>query len=210
MANGFNSPELLQRWSLTTHKGVHQTLVIDQSKSSYALLIKGTAFQWNPRSASQPAQTMPSVSRMQGRFPGGSASFAKKNKETISNSRKKNTVSTLFLFFCMLKSGWSGLFFSFFFYRRLHNETGSNPLPIWKFFRLSATCEILWWPLTSLNWFVLCDLRIVSGTVYHPEQPHAQSLFLFPIVFGNNLITFFDGTKDNEAVHSIVYTTSLW
>ena len=29
--------------------------------------------------------------------------------------------------------------------------------------------------------------------VYHPEPPHAQSLFLFPIVFGINLIQFFDG-----------------
>ena len=26
--------------------------------------------------------------------------------------------------------------------------------------------------------------------VYHPEPPHAQSLFLFPIVFGINLIQF--------------------
>ena len=26
-----------------------------------------------------------------------------------------------------------------------------------------------------------------SGKVYHPEPPHAQSLFLFPIVFGINL-----------------------
>ena len=25
-----------------------------------------------------------------------------------------------------------------------------------------------------------------SGKVYHPEPPHAQSLFLFPIVFGIN------------------------
>ena len=34
------------------------------------------------------------------------------------------------------------------------------------------------------DWFVLCDLSIFSGNVYHPEPPHAQSLFLFPIVFG--------------------------
>ena len=32
--------------------------------------------------------------------------------------------------------------------------------------------------------------------VYHPESPHAQSLFLFPIVFGINLIHFFVG-KNN-------------
>ena len=40
---------------------------------------------------------------------------------------------------------------------------------------------------------MLCDLEIFSGKVYHPEPPHAQSLFLFPIVFGINLIQFFDG-----------------
>ena len=33
---------------------------------------------------------------------------------------------------------------------------------------------------------MLCDLWIFSGKVYHPEPPHAQSLFLFPIVFGIN------------------------
>ena len=42
------------------------------------------------------------------------------------------------------------LFFLFFFccYCRSHNESGPNPLPpIWKFFRLSAMCELLKWPL---------------------------------------------------------------
>ena len=34
----------------------------------------------------------------------------------------------------------------------------------------------------SPNWFVLCDLQILSSSVYHPEQPHAQ--WLFPTVFG--------------------------
>ena len=29
---------------------------------------------------------------------------------------------------------------------------------------------------------MLCDLQIFSGKVYHPEPPHAQSLFLFPKV----------------------------
>ena len=35
---------------------------------------------------------------------------------------------------------------------------------------------------------LICALRSVdfSGKVYHPEPPHAQSLFLFPIVFGIN------------------------
>ena len=34
--------------------------------------------------------------------------------------------------------------------------------------------------------------------------PHAQSLFLFPIVFGINLIHFFDEKKDGAAGNSIV------
>ena len=39
----------------------------------------------------------------------------------------------------------------------------------------------------SPDWFVLCDLQIFSSGVYPPSrQPHAQSLFLFPIVFGIN------------------------
>ena len=43
-----------------------------------------------------------------------------------------------------------------------------------------------------MYWFVLCNLQIISGCVYHLEQLHAQSPFLFPIVFGINLIPFFD------------------
>ena len=35
--------------------------------------------------------------------------------------------------------------------------------------------------------FMLCDLQSFSGKVYHPEEPRAQSLFLFPTVFGVNL-----------------------
>ena len=38
----------------------------------------------------------------------------------------------------------------------------------------------------SLNWFVLFDLQIFSGGVYARAPPHAQSRFLFPIVFGVN------------------------
>ena len=34
------------------------------------------------------------------------------------------------------------------------------------------------------NWFVLCDLQILSGIFYHPEQPETQSVFLLRIVFG--------------------------
>ena len=29
------------------------------------------------------------------------------------------------------------------------------------------------------NWFLLCDMQIFSGSVYHFEQPHTQSPFLF-------------------------------
>ena len=42
-----------------------------------------------------------------------------------------------------------------------------------------------------LYWFVLCNLQIISGCVCHLEQLHAQSPFLFPIVFSTNLILFF-------------------
>ena len=45
----------------------------------------------------------------------------------------------------------------------------------------------------SPDWFVHFDQQIFSGGVYPPSPilPHAQSLFLFPIVFGVNLIHFF-------------------
>ena len=46
--------------------------------------------------------------------------------------------------------------------------------------------------LSTLNWFVLCNLQIFSGCVCHLEQLHTQSPFLFPIVFSINLIPFFD------------------
>ena len=39
-------------------------------------------------------------------------------------------------------------------------------------------------------------------------QPSAQSLFLFPIVFGINLIHFFDEKKDGAAGNSIVQQQS--
>ena len=38
------------------------------------------------------------------------------------------------------------------------------------------------------HWFVCFDLQIFSGCVCHFEQPHAQSPFLFPIVFSINFI----------------------
>ena len=37
------------------------------------------------------------------------------------------------------------------------------------------------------HWFVRCDLQIFSGCACHLEQLHAQSPFLFPIVFSINL-----------------------
>ena len=46
--------------------------------------------------------------------------------------------------------------------------------------------------LRILYWFVLCNFQIFSGCVCHLEQLHAQSPFLFPIVFNINLIPFFD------------------
>ena len=46
--------------------------------------------------------------------------------------------------------------------------------------------------LCPLYWFVLCNLQIFSGCVCHLEQLHAQSPFLFPIIFSINLIPFFD------------------
>ena len=46
--------------------------------------------------------------------------------------------------------------------------------------------------LRTLYWFVRCDMQIFSGCVCHLEQLHAQSPFLFPIVFSINLIPFFD------------------
>ena len=53
------------------------------------------------------------------------------------------------------------------------------------------------------------DLRFsicrFSQVVFIPRaQPHAQSLFLFPIIFGINLIHFFDEKKDGAAGSSIV------
>ena len=55
--------------------------------------------------------------------------------------------------------------------------------------------------LRTLYWFVLCNLQIFSGCVCHLEQLHAQSPFLFPIVFSINLIPFFD-------ICSVLYSRS--
>ena len=80
-----------------------------------------------------------------------------------------------------------GAFFFFFFYCRSHNESGPNPLPpIWKFFRLSAVCELLRWPLTVVEIF-LFNLR------------RTKKKFLFPVAkvedgrVGRSVQTFFFG-----------------
>ena len=58
---------------------------------------------------------------------------------------------------------------------------------IWENLKIAKHKSVTCW-FSSVDWFVLCDLQIFSGSVYHPEPPHAQSLFLFPIVFGINWI----------------------
>ena len=45
------------------------------------------------------------------------------------------------------------------------------------------------------HWFVRCDLQIYSGCVCHLEQLHAQSPFLFPIVFSINIWTIFTSSR---------------
>ena len=50
----------------------------------------------------------------------------------------------------------------------------------WKNLQIAKHKSVRWAEPTPY-WFVLCDLQILSGNVYHePEQPHAQSVFLFP------------------------------
>ena len=82
---------------------------------------------------------------------------------------------------------WRSRIFFFFFYCRSHNETGPNPLPpIWKFFRLSATCELLRWPLRSLLWrnskCVIdgaqpLSFHLISGCYAHPTgHLHGRTL----------------------------------
>ena len=52
---------------------------------------------------------------------------------------------------------------------------------------------------------MLFDLKIFSGGVYPPSATSRTiSFFLFPIVFGINLIHFFDEKKDGPPENSIV------
>ena len=60
------------------------------------------------------------------------------------------------------------------------------------------------WAERTPSWFVFSICRF-SQVVFIPRaQPHAQSLFLFPIAFGINLIHFFNEKKDSWAGNSIV------
>ena len=61
------------------------------------------------------------------------------------------------------------------------------------------------WAERTPSWFVLFDLQIFSGGVYPPSATLTRNLFFkFPIVFGINLIHFFDEKKDGAAGNSIV------
>ena len=70
-------------------------------------------------------------------------------------------------------------FFFFFFFCRSHNESGLNPLPpIWKFFRLSAMCELLRWPLIAF-------LR-KSGLfcAHKPPPPKKKKIYIWQLQLG--------------------------
>ena len=43
-----------------------------------------------------------------------------------------------------------------------------------------------------LRLVMICAQQLIFLQFLTPAHPHAQSPFLFPIVFGNNLIEFFD------------------
>ena len=64
------------------------------------------------------------------------------------------------------------------------------------------------WAERTPSWFVLFEICRFSQVVFIPRaQPHAQSLFLFSVVFGINLIyffDFFDGKNNGVAGNSIV------
>ena len=60
-------------------------------------------------------------------------------------------------------------------------------------------------------WFVLCNLRIFSGSVYHLQQPRAQSLFLFPTLFGIRLlqVLFSIGQEEERCSHTFDHLSSI-
>ena len=59
----------------------------------------------------------------------------------------------------------------------------------WEYLQIEKHKSVRWAEWTPA-WFLLFDLQIFSSSVYPRAQPHAQSLFLVPIVFGINLIHF--------------------
>ena len=55
--------------------------------------------------------------------------------------------------------------------------------------------------VSGTNAFLICAFRsadFLRWCLFPKAQPHAQSLFLFPIVFGINLIHFFDFFDEKE------------
>ena len=55
--------------------------------------------------------------------------------------------------------------------------------------------------VSGTNAFLICAFRsadFLRWCLFPQAQPHAQSLFLFPIVFGINLIHFFDFFGEKE------------
>ena len=54
-----------------------------------------------------------------------------------------------------------------------------------------------------------CDLQIFSGCVCHLEQLHAQSPFLFPIVFSINLFIFVIVLRMHTETQSIVLLLAI-
>ena len=91
--------DLLQRSSLTTYKGVHQTLVIDRR---FRFPMKSSLFH---TTCSNNVVYLTHAGVLPWRF---SVHFEKKNKETILNSRRRIRFLLFFLFLWMLtgKSGW--------------------------------------------------------------------------------------------------------
>ena len=62
-------------------------------------------------------------------------------------------------------------------------------------------------PVSGTNPFLICAFRsagFLRWCLSHRAQPHAQSLLVFPIVFGINLIHLFDEKKVGAARNSIV------
>ena len=60
--------------------------------------------------------------------------------------------------------------------------------------------------MSGKNAFLICDfdLQIFSGGVYPPSATSRAISFSIPIVFGINLIHFFDEKKDGAAGNLIV------